>query len=76
MKSWKKLIPLKKKPIEIESVCFTCNIFNDTSFAPMIITQTNPKVVSSISNNIISNTSLKIENDTLKKKVNELSLMT
>lgn len=42
----------------------------------MIITPTNPKVVSTISNDIISNTSLKIENDTLKKKVNELSCMT
>jgi hypothetical protein len=59
----------QKDFIEITSIGVRCNILSDIICAPVIISPTNTKISPYMSNNITSETSLKIENGTHKKEV-------
>lgn len=58
----------------------TCDILNESFYSPIIITPTNPScssttttTTSSMSDGFTCDTSLMVENETLKKEVNDLT---
>ena len=68
----------EKKHIETCDVGLTCDIIDESFHKPIIVAPTNPSCststsTSSNSDGFTYNASLMVENETLKKKVNELT---
>ena len=68
----------KKKHVETCNVGLTCDLIDESLYKPIIIAPTNPSCststsTSSNSDSFTCNASLMVENETLKKKVNELT---
>ena len=68
----------KKKHIETCNVGLTCNIIDESFYKPIIVAPTNPSCSTSTStlsssDGFTCDASLMVENETLKKKVNELT---
>ena len=68
----------KKELIEIASVGVTCDILDESFYAPIVVAPTNPSCstttsTSPLSDGFTCDASLMVENETLKKEVNELT---
>ena len=68
----------EKKHVETCNVGLTCDLIDESLYKPIIIAPTNPSCstftfTSSNSDGFTCNASLMVENETLKKKVNELT---
>ena len=68
-----------KEHVETCNVGLTCDIIDESFYKPIIVAPTNPSCststsTSSNSDGFTCNTSLMVENETLKKEVNELTL--
>jgi hypothetical protein len=70
------LLTQKKEPIETANVGVTCDILDESFYAPIIFAPTNPSCSTStshMSDGFTCDASLMVENETLKKEVNELT---
>ena len=66
----------KKELIEIASVGVTCDILDESFYAPIVVAPTNPSCstnTSPMSDGFTCDASLMVENETIKKEVNELT---
>ena len=69
----------KKKHVDTCDVGLTCDIIDESLSMPIIVPSTNPSCsictfTSSISDGLTCDATLIVENETLKKEVNELTL--
>ena len=74
-----KMEEAKKEQVMVScDVGLTCDIFNESFYKPNVVTPTNPSCSTStstspLSDGFTSDASLMVENETLKKEVNELT---